>query len=98
MAAKYSALNTNQAVYLAEIRRDIAQTLYSNLRDFQVQMPQNYVANGSEGGQGSGLLSNLDVITAFSALGVMEQSTALVAKTEPSVEPSKPTSDLVASQ
>ncbi|AUG85146.1 hypothetical protein FDJ19_gp152 [Vibrio phage Ceto] len=68
--AKYDALAKNKEVYLAEVQRDIAKTMYDNLRNFKVEMPQNYV-NGSGGTQ---MQSNLDVITGFGALGMMEKS------------------------
>ncbi len=71
LAARYAALGAHQAVYLAEINRDIAGLLYPNLRDFRIQMPQNYVSTGTEGQQR--LLTNLDVLSAFAALGVMNQ-------------------------
>jgi hypothetical protein len=72
MKAKYSALGAYQEVYLAEMQRDIANILYTNLPHFQVQMPQNYVSTGN-GAQDS-LKTNLDIISAFSALGIMEQT------------------------
>ncbi len=71
LKARYAALGANAQIYLAEVQRDIAQVLYTNLANFQVQMPLNYVGQGGE--EGSGMLSNLDVITAFSALGLMDQ-------------------------
>jgi uncharacterized membrane protein YqiK len=70
-AAKYKALGDNKDIYLAEIQRDISRDLYRNLRDFKVQMPTNYI-NG--GGENSSMQSNLDVITGFGALGMMEKS------------------------
>lgn len=73
--AKYSALNDSKDIYLAEVQRDIARTLYLNLKNFQVQMPQNYVNTGSFANEGTGgLKTNLDVISAFSALGLMQQA------------------------
>ncbi len=65
---RYTALGANREIYLAEIQRDIARELYQNLKDFQIQMPQNVVSNN-----GGGLSSNLDILTAFGALGVMDQ-------------------------
>lgn len=70
-AAKYKALGDNKDIYLAEIQRDISRDLYRNLRDFKVQMPTNYINGGSES---NGMQSNLDVITGFGALGMMEKS------------------------
>lgn len=69
LEAKYKALGAYENVYLAELNRDIAQELYKNLPNFNINMPQNYI-NGSNGG----LTSNLDVITGLSALGIMEKS------------------------
>lgn len=71
--AKYNALAQNKEVYLAEVQRDISKNMYNNLRNFKVEMPQNYV-NGSGEGQ---MQSNLDVITGFGALGMMEKSMRL---------------------
>ncbi len=67
---KYAALGANREVYLAELNRDVANVLYNNLQNFKVEMPQNYVGGSSDGA----LKSNLDVITAFGALGVMDQT------------------------
>jgi hypothetical protein len=72
LAAMYRAKAQNKEVYLAEVQRDIASTIYSNLRDFKIEMPHNYIGGGS--GSGS-LTSNLDVITGLSALGLMEKAT-----------------------
>ena len=70
LAAKYKALGDNKSIYLAEMQRDTAKVLYENLPKFQVQMPKNYVS-----GDGAGrMASNLDVITGFSALGMMQQA------------------------
>ncbi|MEM7018964.1 MAG: hypothetical protein AAF512_16690, partial [Pseudomonadota bacterium] len=71
LKARYAALGANRDIYLAEVNRDIAKVLYTNLKDFQVKMPDNYVTTGENG---NGLHSNLDVISAFSALGIMDQA------------------------
>ncbi|QXO17607.1 MULTISPECIES: SPFH domain-containing protein [Vibrio] len=76
LKAKYAALGANREVYLAELQRDVANSLYSNLQNFQVQMPQNYIG----GGEASGLKTNLDVITGFGALGLMDQTKKVVSK------------------
>merc|ERR1712017_6939 len=71
LAAMYKAKAQNKDIFLAETQRDVAQTMYSNLKDFHIQMAQNVIvgAGGSGGSQGAGKMpSNLDVITAFSAL------------------------------
>lgn len=59
LKAKYAALGANREVYLAELNRDVANSLYNNLQNFQVQMPQNYIGGSDE----TGLKTNLDVIT-----------------------------------
>merc|ERR1712118_216599 len=70
LAAMYKAKAQNKEIFLAETQRDMATSLYANLKDFQIEMPQNVIL-GSDGGScgGAGRLpSNLDVITGFSAL------------------------------
>ncbi|BDU35772.1 putative ATPase [Vibrio nigripulchritudo SFn27] len=76
LKAKYAALGANREVYLAELNRDVANVLYNNLQNFQVEMPQNYIGGSNE----SGLTSNLDVITAFGALGVMDKAQQVTTK------------------
>ena len=52
----------------------------ANLKDFKVEMPANVIigAGDGKGGGGAGKLpSNLDVITGFSALGMMEKAAAM---------------------
>ncbi len=78
LQAKYNALGANKEVYLAEMQRDIAQMLYTNLRNFKVEMPKNYVATGNAWGHSGtpgdgGLKSNLDVLTSFGALNIMDR-------------------------
>ncbi|OCP86767.1 SPFH domain-containing protein [Vibrio parahaemolyticus] len=70
LKGKYAALGANREVYLAELNRDVANSLYNNLQNFQVQMPQNYIGGSDE----TGLKTNLDVITGFGALGLMDQT------------------------
>ncbi|WP_370646380.1 SPFH domain-containing protein [Photobacterium sp. OFAV2-7] len=70
LKAKYDAYGANRDVYLAELNRDVSTALYQNLKNYEVQMPNNYFG-GSEGGK---LTTNLDVITGFGALGILEQS------------------------
>ncbi len=69
LATKYQALGRNKEIYIAEIKRDIANVLYNNLSRFTVEMPRNYINTGEQGG----LKSNLDVLSAFSALGLIEK-------------------------
>lgn len=71
---KHSALKKNKEIYLSEMQRDVAQNLYSNLKEFKVSMPQNYIQ-----GDGSGRMSsNLDVITGLAALGTMKEAASSV--------------------
>jgi len=76
LAAQYRAKAQNKDIFLAETQRDIAQTMYANLKDFRIEMPHNVVVGaGGAGGGGAGKLpSNLDIITSYSALGVMEKA------------------------
>ena len=70
-------LASNKEIYLAEIQRDISQVVYTNLKDFKIEIPKNYV-----GGSGGKMTSNLDVITSFAALATMSAAdqAKLVAK------------------
>jgi len=80
LAAMYKAKAQNKEIFLAETQRDIATSLYANLKDFKVEMPANVIigAGDGKGGGGAGKLpSNLDVITGFSALGMMEKAAAM---------------------
>merc|ERR550514_696998 len=75
LKAHYQAKAQNKEIFLAETQRDIAQTLYANLKDMKIEMPQNVIVGAGDGKGGAGKLpSNLDVITGFSALGVMEKA------------------------
>ena len=69
--AKLAAKQSAEGIYMAEIQRDIAVAMYRALKDFEVKMPTNYVNSGGDGGR---MASNLDVLTAFGALAVMDQS------------------------
>ena len=73
LKAKYDAYGANRDVYLAELNRDVSTALYNNLKNYQVQMPKNYFG----GGEGGKMTTNLDVITGFGALGILEQSEKL---------------------
>ena len=51
----------------------------SNLKDFQIKMPANYIQGG--GGDNTGkMTSNLDVITGMAALGMLDQMNPAGAK------------------
>lgn len=78
--AKLAAKQSAKEIYMAEIQRDIAVAMYRSLKDFTVEMPTNYVNQG--GDSTNGMTSNLDVLTTFGALSVMDmvkQSTAQAA-------------------
>lgn len=78
LAAMYRAKAQNKDIFLAETQRDIATSLYANLKDFKVEMPANVIMGAGGGSSGAGKLpSNLDVITGFSALGLMEKANAM---------------------
>merc|ERR1712188_86575 len=80
LRAHYQAKAQNKEIYLAETQRDIAQTMYSNLKDMKIEMPQNVIVGAGEGQGGAAKLpSNLAVITAFSALGIMDKARAKAA-------------------
>ena len=72
LAAKYKALGANKEIYLAEMKRDTAKLLYTNLSNFKVVMPTNYIGGG--GGDAGKLTTNLDVISGFAALGMMDKT------------------------
>jgi len=69
--AKLDAKQSAKDIYLAEMQRDISFNMYSNLSQFRIEMPQNVIM-----GSGSGKMpSNLDVLTSYGALGIMNQLT-----------------------
>ena len=76
----YKAKAANKDVFLAETQRDIAQAMYANMKDFKIEMPRTYIGGGGGGGGGGTggthgrLMSNLDVITGLSALGLAEKA------------------------
>merc|ERR1719305_1852757 len=75
LAANYRAKAQNKDIFLAETQRDISQTMYENLKDMKIEMPNNVIVGAGGGAGGAGKLpSNLDVITGFSALGMMEKA------------------------
>jgi len=67
LEAKYKARIPE--IYLAEIKREIAEIIYPNLKGIQVTMPHNIVNLGE---QGDKLQTNLDVLSSFATIGVME--------------------------
>jgi hypothetical protein len=67
LKAKYQAFIPE--IYFAEIQRDIAQILYPNLKGIEVTMPHNIVNLGE---QSNKMQTNLDVLSSFAAIGVMQ--------------------------
>lgn len=67
LEAKYKARIPE--IYLAEIQREIAEIIYPNLKGIRVTMPHNIVNLGE---QGDKLQTNLDVLSSFATIGVME--------------------------
>merc|ERR550514_863368 len=57
ITAKGKAKAANKEIFLAETQRDIAQTMYSNLKDFKVEMPHNVIV-GAGSGNGNGWRRN----------------------------------------
>jgi len=71
LEAKYAALKPD--IYLAELQRDIARVLYSNLEGFEITMPHNVVNLGEASGESqSPLHTNLDVLASFAAISTMQ--------------------------
>ena len=70
LKARYEAYGENKDLYVAEINRDIAESLYTNLKDFKIELPKNLITGQKDG---QGLTSNLDIISAFGALDIMDK-------------------------
>jgi hypothetical protein len=68
LRAKYEARIPE--IYMAEIKKDIAQIIYPNLRGIEVTMPHNIVNLGE---QTDKVQTNLDVLSSFATIGVMEK-------------------------
>jgi len=67
LKAKYAARISE--MYIAEIQKEIAAIIYPNLKGVNVTMPRNIV---NLGGQDNKLQTNLDVLSSFATIGVME--------------------------
>ncbi|MDM8557435.1 SPFH domain-containing protein [Thiotrichales bacterium HSG14] len=67
LKAKYEARIPD--IYRAEIQKEIAQIIYPNLKGIELTMPRNIVNLGE---QGNNLQTNLDVLSSFATIGVME--------------------------
>ncbi len=67
LKAKYKARTPE--LYKAEIQREIAQIIYPNLKGINVTMPHNVVNLGDKDNP---LQTNLDVLSSFATIGVME--------------------------
>jgi hypothetical protein len=68
LRAKYEARIPE--IYMAEIKKDIAQIIYPNLRGIEVTMPHNIVNLGE---QTDKVQTNLDVLSSFATISVMEK-------------------------
>jgi hypothetical protein len=66
LKARYQAFIPE--IYKAEIQRDIANIIYPNLKGVTVNMPHNIVNWGKSGEK---LPTNLDVLSSFATIGVM---------------------------
>jgi hypothetical protein len=69
LKAKYEARLPELELYKAEIQREIAQLIYPNLNGINVTMPHNVVNLGDNN---TPLQTNLDVLSSFATIGVME--------------------------
>jgi hypothetical protein len=58
-------------IYHAEIKKEIAEIIYSNLKGINVTMPHNIVNLGESGD--NSLQTNLDVLSSFATINVMEE-------------------------
>ncbi len=58
-------------IYHAEIKKEIAEIIYSNLKGINVTMPHNIVNFGESGS--NSLQTNLDVLSSFATIKVMEE-------------------------
>ncbi|MDM8567147.1 SPFH domain-containing protein [Candidatus Halobeggiatoa sp. HSG11] len=68
LKAKYKALIPE--IYLAEMQKEIAAIIYPNLKGINVTMPHNIV---SLDGSGAKLQTNLDVLSSFATISVMDK-------------------------
>ncbi|MDM8569993.1 hypothetical protein QUF50_10905, partial [Thiotrichales bacterium HSG1] len=68
LQAKYKALIPE--IYLAEMQKEIAAIIYPNLKGVNVTMPHNIVSLDGTGG--NNLQTNLDVLSSFATIGVMD--------------------------
>ena len=68
LKAKYAARIPE--IYRAEIQKEIVAIIYANLKDIDVQMPHNMINLGESG---RNLQTNLDVLSSFATLNVMEE-------------------------
>jgi len=58
-------------IYHAEMKKEIAEIIYSNLKGVNVTMPHNIVNLGESGG--NSLQTNLDILSSFATINVMER-------------------------
>jgi hypothetical protein len=69
LKAKYEARIPE--IYHAEMKKDIAEIIYSNLKGVNVTMPHNIVNLGES--DGKNLQTNLDILSSFATINVMEE-------------------------
>jgi len=69
LKAKYEARVPE--IYHAEMKKEIAEIIYSNLKGVNVTMPHNIVNLGESGS--NSLQTNLDVLSSFATINVMEE-------------------------
>ncbi|MEN8218064.1 MAG: SPFH domain-containing protein [Pseudomonadota bacterium] len=67
LKAKYEARLPE--IYIAEIQKEIAAIIYPNLKGIPITMPHNIINLGDKDNK---LQTNLDVLSSFATLGVME--------------------------
>jgi hypothetical protein len=82
LKAKYEARISE--MYLAELKKEIALIMYPNLKGITVTMPHNVVNLG--GDKAHNLPSNLDVLSSFATIGVMEKLEKQATETQPPTE------------
>jgi hypothetical protein len=68
LKAKYEARVPE--IFHAEMKKEIAEIIYSNLKGINVTMPHNIVNLGES--DGNSLQTNLDVLSSFATINVME--------------------------
>ncbi|MBE9562238.1 MAG: hypothetical protein IMF12_05175 [Proteobacteria bacterium] len=81
LKAKYEALIPE--IYLAEMQKEIAAIIYPNLKGINVTMPHNIVS--LDGTSGNKLQTNLDVLSSFATIGIMDSLEQKGLSTQPEI-------------